>query len=148
MILPQRDSPEIEVVDHLKIVIPQAVLMVASKRSCEECPFRLDEPEFPDETVQNRLPLAHPREALGEQSVKIPVDEIVFVQKMPVERLSGDATLPADLSDRDVFERGRSYAVPQGDCKTQLHGFARGRIWRNAVLLTPHERFSSGSGFL
>ena len=109
----------------MEIMVPQVILLIASEGGREKCPLVRYIGEFPDESVINCHSLPHPLKALGEEAVKIPVDQIVFVQKVPVKRLSRRPAHLADLLDRDILNRRRSDAVSHGDSKPELHGLIR-----------------------
>ena len=82
----------------------QIVLLDGLEGGPEEDLFRLDIAEFPDQAFVNGPAVAHFPEGIGQQFIKVPVHQIIFVQKVPVKGLAGYPGLPGDFLYGDVFQ--------------------------------------------
>ena len=50
----------------------------------------------------------------GEELVEIPVDQVIFIKKIPVKGLAGDAAALRDLADSDRIDRSCLHAFLHG----------------------------------
>ena len=113
--------------DQLKIMLPQGILPVIAECSGKKRLFLLNICKFFLQAVKDRGPASHMFKGAGEELVEIPVDQVIFIKKIPVKGLAGDAAALCDLADSDRIDRSCLHAFLHGCgetvfCFFPLHG--------------------------
>ena len=113
--------------DQLKIMLPQGILPVIAECGGKKRLFLLNLCKFFLQTVKDRGPAPHMFKGAGEELVEIPVDQVIFIKKIPVKGLAGDAAALCDLADSDRIDRSCLHAFLHGCgetvfCFFPLHG--------------------------
>src|SRR5699024_8213918 len=85
--------------NQFKIVVTQVVLIVVFKCSLKKYFFLLNITELVNQSFGNGTAFAHVFKGFQKNPVKIPVDKVVLVLKIPVESLTCCTTLLNDLAD-------------------------------------------------
>ena len=113
----------IECKDQFEIMVAQTVLIVIFKGRFKEQLFFLDIIEFVYESLVDRLAFSHVFKGFQQNFVEIPVDQIVFILKIPVKGLARDATGFNNLFDSDFLDRSFFHALLHGVCEFVFYIF-------------------------
>ena len=118
------DPIRVELCDQFEIVITQTVLVVIFEcRTKEKC-FFLNVLKLVYEALVDGLSFAHMFKGFNQYLVKIPVDQIVFVLKIPVESLAGHAAFFCDLFHCDLLDWSFLHAFFHCLCQSVFYFFS------------------------
>ena len=113
----------IECKNQFEIMVAQTVLIVIFKGRFKEQLFFLDIIEFVYKTLVDRLAFSHVFKGFQQNFIEIPVDQIVFILKIPVKSLACDATGFDNLFDGDFLDRCFFHALLHRVCEFVFYIF-------------------------
>ena len=113
----------IECKNQFEIMVAQTVLIVIFKGRFKEQLFFLDIIEFVYESLVDRLAFSHVFKGFQQNFIEIPVDQIVFILKIPVKSLARDATGFDNLFDGDFFDRRLFHTLLHRVCEFVFYIF-------------------------
>lgn len=90
--------------DELEVVVAQRVLGVGAEGGAEKDALLADKLELALVALADGAPAAHVLERLEQELVEIPVDEIVFVREVAVERLTRHPGLARNAAHRQAVD--------------------------------------------
>ena len=102
-----------------------AVAVVGAEGLGEKYLFTEDKMELLGQTFQYGGAVADLFKGLEHQPVKVPVDQVVFIQKIPVKGLTGNAAAFGNLGHGNLVHRRVQHALLHG-CGKLVFGFFLG----------------------